>query len=144
MGWRPHKPSDFDADKPIIIILSCFMTALLLSQHIKPSLPQIMLQEQQTALKRKEYGQDEELFTELGQVVYNEGRLQDVYAGIGLPRCTKKMGLVMQEYKVVRERGLAVSQRLARHAERATLQPHYVEESTCGFCRTPLSTAQRR
>ena len=103
-----------------------------------------MLQEQQTALKRKVYEEDEELFSELGHVVYNEGHLQDVYSGIGLPRCTKRVGLVMKEYEVVRERGLAVSQRLARHAERATLQPHYVEGSTCSFCRSHLSTAQRR
>ena len=110
--------------------------------HYKP-LKHIILQEQQTVLKRKEY-EEEELFTELGHVVYHESRLQDVYAGIGLPRCSKKVKLVMQEYEVVRERGLAVSQRLARHAERAALKPQQTERSTCGFCRVHLSTSQKR
>ena len=55
-------------------------------------------------LKRKEPDEDEEaMFVELGHVVYSEGRLQEIYAGIGLPRPKKKVQLVLQEYEVIRE-----------------------------------------
>ena len=84
------------------------------------------------------------MFTELGRVVYSEGRLQDVYAGIGLPRDIKKIRLVVQEYQTVRERGLAVSQRLARYGEKSGQQQGEKAGSTCGFCRVHLSTPQKR
>ena len=85
----------------------------------------------------------EEVFAELGRVVYAEGHLQQLYAGIGLPRCGKKIKLVMEEYGVLRERGMAVSQRLARRVERSALQDQD-GGSRCGFCCVQLSTAQKR
>ena len=102
-----------------------------------------MPQEQQSVLKRKEVEEeDAETFAELGRVVYAEGRLQQVYAGIGLPRTEKKVRLVLEEYQVVRERGLAVSQRLAQYAGKTALQEE--DGSYCSFCRVHLSTSEKR
>ena len=53
------------------------------------------------------------MFLELRKVIYVEGKLKDIYASISLPCPTSKIWLVLQEYSVIREQGLAISQRLA-------------------------------
>ena len=85
------------------------------------------------------------MFLELGKVIYTEGHLQDIYASIGLPRPTNKMRLVLQEYSVLRERGLAISQRLANYTNVATSdESSKGNERECNFCRVHLSTMQKR
>ena len=99
------------------------------------------MQDKQNLLKRGLEDEDQ-MFFELGKVIFREGGLQEIYAGIGLPRATKKVKLVLAEYEVVRERGLAVSKRLARYA--AKLSIHDPEDACCSFCRVHLSTAGKR
>lgn len=58
------------------------------------------------------------VYQQLGKMVYEEGRLQDLYSGMGLPRSEEAVGRLQQEYGVLRERGLAIAQRVAKHTEK--------------------------
>ena len=85
------------------------------------------------------------MFLELGKVIYEEGKLQDIYESIGLPRPTNKIRLVLQEYSVLRERGLAISQRLAKSKNIATSDESSKGNGReCNFCRVHLSNTQIR
>ena len=85
------------------------------------------------------------MFLELRKVIYVEGKLKDIYASISLPCPTSKIWLVLQEYSVIREQGLAISQRLAKYTNIATSDESSKGNGReCNFCRVHLSTTQKR
>jgi hypothetical protein len=79
-----------------------------------------------------------EMYRKLGKQVYEEARLQELYTGMGLDRSEEAVGRLQQEYGELRERGLAIAQRVAKHAEEKVVEQVILLNTTTLLHSTPL------